>query len=105
MLRSFSYAAFSALERFLAATGKSERTARAESLQTWARWWQNAASAEFLFAYGSTMAERAEMLPARDHAQELLDGYLLEKAMYELLYELNNRPQWLRIPIAGILSL
>jgi maltose alpha-D-glucosyltransferase/alpha-amylase len=45
------------------------------------------------------------MLPPRDHAQEFLDGYLLEKAMYELLYELNNRPQWLRIPIAGILSL
>jgi maltose alpha-D-glucosyltransferase/alpha-amylase len=105
MMRSFSYAAFSALERFLAATGQSERAARAETLQTWARWWQNAASAEFLFAYRSTIAERAQMLPPRDHAQEFLDGYLLEKAMYELLYELNNRPQWLRIPIAGILSL
>jgi len=35
----------------------------------------------------------------------LLSAYLLEKALYELLYELDNRPTWLRIPIAGILSL
>ena len=35
----------------------------------------------------------------------LLDAYVLEKALYELLYELNNRPAWLHIPIAGILSL
>jgi maltose alpha-D-glucosyltransferase/alpha-amylase len=30
---------------------------------------------------------------------------MLEKALYELLYELNNRPAWLRIPLAGILTL
>jgi maltose alpha-D-glucosyltransferase/alpha-amylase len=35
----------------------------------------------------------------------MLGGYLLEKALYELLYELNNRPAWLRIPLAGILAL
>jgi maltose alpha-D-glucosyltransferase/alpha-amylase len=105
MMRSFSYAAFSALERFLAASGQAERNAGAERLEGWARWWQNAASAEFLFAYRNVIAERPTMLPPPDCAQELLDGYLLEKAMYELLYELNNRPEWLRIPIAGILSL
>ena len=35
----------------------------------------------------------------------LLDVYLLEKALYELGYELNNRPDWVRIPLAGILQL
>jgi maltose alpha-D-glucosyltransferase/alpha-amylase len=30
---------------------------------------------------------------------------MMEKALYELLYELNNRPAWLRIPLAGILTL
>jgi maltose alpha-D-glucosyltransferase/alpha-amylase len=35
----------------------------------------------------------------------LLNAYLLEKALYELLYELNNRPAWLSIPLAGILTL
>jgi maltose alpha-D-glucosyltransferase/alpha-amylase len=38
-------------------------------------------------------------------ANRLLNAYLLEKALYELLYELNNRPTWVRIPIAGILAL
>jgi maltose alpha-D-glucosyltransferase/alpha-amylase len=32
----------------------------------------------------------------------LLNGYLLQKAMYELGYELNHRPDWVRIPLAGI---
>jgi predicted trehalose synthase len=35
----------------------------------------------------------------------LLDGLLLEKAIYELRYEMNNRPDWVKIPIAGILQL
>ena len=38
-------------------------------------------------------------------AQLLLNAYLLEKALYELLYELNNRPAWVRIPLAGLLAL
>jgi len=41
--------------------------------------------------------------PAQGHA--LLNAYLLEKALYELLYELNNRPAWVRIPLSGILAL
>jgi maltose alpha-D-glucosyltransferase/alpha-amylase len=45
------------------------------------------------------------LLPQAEEAQALLDAYVLEKALYELLYELNNRPTWLRIPISGILSL
>ena len=35
----------------------------------------------------------------------MLDACLLEKATYELMYELNNRPTWVRIPLAGILAL
>ena len=35
----------------------------------------------------------------------LLDLYLMEKAIYELAYELNNRPEWLRIPLRGMQSL
>jgi maltose alpha-D-glucosyltransferase/alpha-amylase len=35
----------------------------------------------------------------------LLDVFLLEKAIYELGYELNNRPEWLEVPLQGILQL
>ena len=35
----------------------------------------------------------------------LLDIFLLEKAVYELGYEINNRPEWVRIPLVGILAL
>jgi maltose alpha-D-glucosyltransferase/alpha-amylase len=37
--------------------------------------------------------------------RRLLDIYLLDKALYELRYELNNRPTWVRIPLMGMLSL
>jgi maltose alpha-D-glucosyltransferase/alpha-amylase len=45
------------------------------------------------------------LTPQPAEAQRLLEAYLLEKSLYELLYELNNRPAWVRIPLAGILSL
>jgi maltose alpha-D-glucosyltransferase/alpha-amylase len=45
------------------------------------------------------------LLPSPEQSQALLSAYMLEKALYELLYELNNRPAWIRIPLAGILKL
>jgi maltose alpha-D-glucosyltransferase/alpha-amylase len=49
---------------------------------------------------------QAPFLPhGREDFQVLLDAYLLEKAIYELGYELNNRPDWVRVPLAGILHL
>jgi maltose alpha-D-glucosyltransferase/alpha-amylase len=103
MVRSFSYAGFSGLDRFRSA--HPDRDGAAENLAAWARAWENAASATFVRAYRSTMAADATLLPQDDRAQVLFTAYLLEKALYELLYELNNRPTWLRIPLAGILSL
>jgi maltose alpha-D-glucosyltransferase/alpha-amylase len=104
MLRSFSYAAYSALDHFA-----QRHPNTAKSLEPWAQLWQNAVSAEFLNAWRTTMAapEAAAMhlTPQPLQAHRLLNAYLLEKALYELLYELNNRPTWVRIPLAGILSL
>lgn len=102
MIRSFSYAAHTGLEHFFAAS--PERTG-SEALTAWAFFWQNSAASEILRAYRATIAANPDLLPPAEQAQTLLDGYLLEKALYELLYELNNRPGWLRIPITGILSL
>jgi maltose alpha-D-glucosyltransferase / alpha-amylase len=103
MLRSFSYAAFSGLKRYIDQHPEAQTTQ--DGIKKWANAWQNSAAGEFLFAYRQTMGTNAELLPSSQEAQELLDGYVLEKALYELLYELNNRPGWLHIPIAGILSL
>jgi maltose alpha-D-glucosyltransferase/alpha-amylase len=103
MVRSFSYAAFSGLDQFIAR--EAGRTSHPEILAGWANLWQNSTSAAFLDAYCSHMAADRELLPPPQQAQALFKAYLLEKALYELLYELNNRPTWLRIPIGGILSL
>ncbi|MDP9040285.1 MAG: maltose alpha-D-glucosyltransferase [Acidobacteriota bacterium] len=100
MLRSFSYAAFSALDHFVQRHPGTQR-----ALEAWAQLWQNAVSTEFLHAWRSTVSQMPALAPAPEEAHRLLSGYLLEKAVYELLYELNNRPTWVRIPLAGILSL
>ena len=52
-----------------------------------------------------TIAANPALLPGQQQSQALLAAYMLEKALYELLYELNNRPSWLRIPLGGHLSL
>ena len=105
MLRSFSYAAFSAIDRSLAAGGDNEPSARPASLADWAQLWQNAAASAFLSSYKERMTDNESLLPPPHDAQILLNAYLLEKALYELLYELNNRPAWIRIPIDSILAL
>jgi maltose alpha-D-glucosyltransferase / alpha-amylase len=103
MLRSFSYAAYAGLNQFLQDHPADPQ--KTLHLETWARQWENAAAAEFLLAYKLAIAGNPQLIPQPQQAQLLLNAYLLEKALYELLYELNNRPTWVRIPIAGILSL
>jgi maltose alpha-D-glucosyltransferase/alpha-amylase len=105
ILRSFSYAAFAAIDRSLAAGGDNESSAGPAALLEWAQLWQNAAASAFLSSYGESMADNESLLPLPADAQILLNAYLLEKALYELLYELNNRPAWIRIPIDSILTL
>ncbi len=101
MLRSFSYAAYSALNAFA-----QRRPDDAKNLEPWATLWQNAVSTEFLRAYQFTInATDPALVPRADQSQLLLNAYLLEKSLYELLYELDNRPTWVRIPLAGILAL
>ena len=105
MIRSLSYAAYSGLDQYLTANPELSRGPGAETLGAWATFWQNSTATEFLRAYREAMAANPVLLPAPQQAQALLAAYMLEKALYELLYELNNRPAWLRIPLAGILAL
>ncbi|RRA47333.1 maltose alpha-D-glucosyltransferase [Acidipila sp. EB88] len=100
MLRSFSYAAYAALNRSTA-----RRPQDYDQLEPWARLWEAAVSAEFLASYRKTTAG-SPIVPSDDAGfTQLLDVYLLDKALYELVYELNNRPTWVRIPLSGILQL
>jgi maltose alpha-D-glucosyltransferase/alpha-amylase len=99
MLRSFGYAAYATLMDYTA-----RRPEDLACLLAWARFWERSAAAEFLRAYRET-AGNAEYLPAdRDDFRQLLQAYLMDRAICELLYELNNRPAWVRIPLEGILS-
>jgi maltose alpha-D-glucosyltransferase/alpha-amylase len=100
MLRSFSYAAYGTLINYT--TRHPEDLAR---LEPWAQLWERFAAAEFLRAYRDT-ARGADFLPANSSDfRKLLDVFLLDKALYEILYELNSRPEWVRIPMIGIMSL
>jgi len=100
MLRSFSYAALASLG---AAT--KTRPEDVERLAPWADLWEVWVGAVFLRAY--LLATRgAGFLPSEsDDVDALLQGFVVDKALYELGYELNNRPDWVHIPLAGLLRL
>jgi maltose alpha-D-glucosyltransferase / alpha-amylase len=100
MLRSLGYAAYAGLIGYTA-----RRPEDWNSLEPWAQLWERSTGAEFLRAYRSS-AQGAPFLPPADgDFRRLLVIYLLDKALNELAYELNNRPAWVRIPLMGILSL
>ncbi len=103
MLRSFHYAAYSSL--FAHQSAGWITSEGFHSLEQWARLWHHWVSVVFLKAY-LYRAGSAPFLPeSREELRVLLDVHLLEKAIYELGYELNNRPDWVSIPLVGILQL
>jgi maltose alpha-D-glucosyltransferase/alpha-amylase len=105
MIRSFHYAAYTALYDHTGATRPPDQQENPAFLEPWVLFWYQWVAAAFLSTY-LDVASPGGILPATRKEQEvLLDTLLLEKAMYELRYELNNRPDWVRIPIAGILQL
>jgi len=66
--------------------------------------WESRAREEFSKGYHETVD--SSLLPAGEAAfARLLTVFELEKAVYELRYELNNRPEWVHIPVAGILRM
>jgi maltose alpha-D-glucosyltransferase/alpha-amylase len=100
MLRSFSYAAFSALMKY-----SSRRPEDFDRLEPWARLWEHSVSSAFLRTY-CEVARAGSVLPSDPFLfQQLLEVYVIDKAFYELTYELNNRPGWVLIPLLGILGL
>jgi maltose alpha-D-glucosyltransferase/alpha-amylase len=97
MLRSFHYAAHSALRRQVAI-----RPGDAELLEPWLEFWHLYAGGAFLKAYRERMEGNPLIPPHAAELETMLRAFLLDKAVYELGYELNNRPDWLAIPVKGI---
>ncbi|WP_428269838.1 maltose alpha-D-glucosyltransferase [Haliangium sp.] len=115
MLRSFHYAAATALR-------DHARLADQRPLAQWLAVWRSWVSAAFVGAYLRTLQDAGQapspagggdastliagLIPSDPHAQELLlDFVLIEKCVYELRYELDNRPDWVWIPMQGLLDL
>ncbi len=95
MLRSFNYAAHTAL-----AQATTERPTDLAKFEPLVRDWEAEVEGVFLTAYNEVVASSGDA-----SQRGLLDLFLLEKALYEVRYELDNRPNWVGIPLFGILSL
>ncbi len=95
MLRSFNYARWSALRRIAQTTEELER------LEPDAKAWESATRDAFLKAYVSSLSAKG----AAPIDTELLRLFEIEKALYELRYELNNRIDWAQVPLQGVLAL
>lgn len=100
MLRSFNYAADVALQRETA-----ERPDMAATLAPLAREWEHLAAESFLAGYREGAGDCLCRPADHAQAQDLTTLFVLEKALYELRYEMGNRPDWVGTPLRGILSL
>ncbi len=99
MVRSFQYAAFAGLRAM------HLDPATSFSLEKWADLWYKCCANAFLSSYVSTV-NGTTLVPSNDASfKTLLNAFLIEKSVYELAYELNNRPDWVSIPIRGIWNL
>jgi maltose alpha-D-glucosyltransferase / alpha-amylase len=99
MIRSFGYAARAGFKTLLEAHPES-----APILLPWITGWELHTSAAYVSAYLSNI-EEAGLLPTGTNRDLLLRAFLLDKALYELSYELNNRPDWVDIPVDGLLRI
>ncbi|HEX4348549.1 MAG TPA: maltose alpha-D-glucosyltransferase [Vicinamibacterales bacterium] len=98
MTRSFGYAAHAALLAFTVHAPGHE----AASL-TWAATWEHWVTRAFLGGYKEAMGG-SPLIPDRADFSTLLDALVVDKALSELAYELSHRPDWTRIPLAGLAS-
>jgi maltose alpha-D-glucosyltransferase / alpha-amylase len=100
MLRSFNYAIRSALMNIVA-----DRAEPLERLEPWITLWEERARQAFLEGYAEGARGAASYPENEEHARALIELFTLEKALYEIRYELDNRPDWVGIPIRGVLDL
>jgi maltose alpha-D-glucosyltransferase/alpha-amylase len=100
LIRSIDYSVTAALERVLQ-IAPDEQGKLAGALAQW----RDRSSAAFLAGYREALTNQ-RLWPADPHAaRDMLNFFLLEKAFYEIEYELAHRPDWLRVPLTGMLRI
>ncbi len=106
LLRSFNYAAYAGL--FTVWEERSSDEEEKAELEGWALAWEELARSAFLQGYCVTSAEHTgpRFIPTNaDAFRQVIDVFELEKAIYELNYEFNNRPTWIPIPARGLVRI
>jgi maltose alpha-D-glucosyltransferase/alpha-amylase len=103
MVRSFHYAAYAALLKHI--ERGTPMDGQLSQLILWARFWARWVGAIFYKAYLKAASGAAFLPPTEADLQMMTEVFLLRKAVYELGYELNNRPDWVKIPMQGIMDL
>jgi len=105
MVRSFHYAAYTALLGHTVdgmAAAKTEDYAR---LEAWCRYWYWWVGLTFVRSYRETAGAAAFLPDTTAEFKILTEAFVLSKAAYELGYELGHRPDWVSIPLLGILDI
>jgi maltose alpha-D-glucosyltransferase/alpha-amylase len=99
MLRSFHYAAVTA--------GRDERFTRAQrkKLEPWLSAWHGWTAAAYLQSYLGAIRNRGLVPGEPEPLGTLLDFFIMDKCLYEIGYEVNNRPAWVAIPLEGLHTL
>lgn len=100
LIRSIDYSATAALERALQAAPDEQGRLTVALAE-----WRDRATAAFLAAYREAMTNQRLWPADRDAAGQMLNFFLVEKAFYEIEYELAHRPDWLRVPLTGMLRI
>ncbi len=103
MVRSFDYASRVALKELDEGVRSSETYPG--QLASWSRAWYLSTSASFLEGYVESADQAiADLLGDAEERRLLFDTYLLDKALYEVAYELEHRPDWLDVPLQGLIA-
>jgi maltose alpha-D-glucosyltransferase/alpha-amylase len=102
MIRSFHYASRAAALRL---TRDLDSSLDPVALESWLTLWYRWVSGTFLGCYLEVTRNAGFLPPDDDQLSHLLDFFLLEKALSELGYEINSRPDWVDIPAQGILDI
>jgi maltose alpha-D-glucosyltransferase/alpha-amylase len=101
VLRSFHYAAIGASFRKI--PGMSARDRDSKRIEGWAQYWYVHVTSTFLQEYRSRMGAANVLPDTEDDLRHLIDVHLVGLALYQVHYELNNRPEWLSVALRGLL--